>query len=167
MDAVHIPQLNRLPEQTASFEIAEHLPDLETLTPVQGSVKVSHRGTYLEVSGQAQTIITLTCHRCLSQYNHRLQVDANELIWLRSQSDVAGTAPLEEEIEFEDLVETLSSQGYFRPDQWIYEQLCLVIPPHQLCDEQCQGIALQDTSLTEAVDGRWSALEKLKRQMSS
>lgn len=75
MEAIYIPQLLKAREQTQTIEVDEFLPDLETLTPVRGRISVQHRGNYLEVSAQAETIITLNCHRCLQQYNHRLKLN--------------------------------------------------------------------------------------------
>ena len=50
---------------------------------MKGTLKVIHQGDYLQVKIKADTIITLTCDRCLQQYNHRLLINTEELIWLR------------------------------------------------------------------------------------
>jgi uncharacterized protein len=168
MEAIYIPQLTKAPEQTETLQFQEFLPGLETLTPVRGRLQVTHQGNYLEVSAQAETIMTLTCHRCLQQYNHRLTLNASELIWLDETANQADTGPLERETPLEDLVETLPPQGYFQPDVWLYEQMCLAIPPRQLCDQQCPGIVTSDSPAAEgSSDHRWNALEALKRQLSS
>lgn len=165
MDKIHIPWLLKLPEHTDVIQVNEFLPDLETLTPVRGSLQVIHQGNYLEVSAQAETIITLSCDRCLQQYNHRLILDASELVWLDESADQPDAGALERETLLEDLVEALPPQGYFQPDVWLYEQLCLAIPPRQLCDQQCPGIQITDQGSTMLTDHRWNALEALKRQL--
>src|SRR5689334_8387011 len=119
MDAIYIPHLTNAPKQTEAIEIQEFLPGLETLTPVKGRLTVAHKGTYLEVSAQAEAIITLTCHRCLQQYNHRLVVKTSELIWLDEAANETDDVPLEREVAVEDLVETLPPNGYFYPDDWL------------------------------------------------
>ena len=165
MEAIHIPWLLKLPEQTNEIQVNELIAGLETLTPVRGRLKVRHQGNYLEVWAQAETIITLTCHRCLQQYNHRLKLDASELVWLDESANQPDDGPLERETALDDLVETLPPQGYFQPDTWLYEQLCLAIPPRQLCDQQCPGIQVTDTESASPSDRRWEALEALKRQL--
>lgn len=166
MEAVHIPWLLKLPEHTDVIQVNEFLADLETLTPVRGCLQVTHQGNYLEVSAQTETIITLTCNRCLKQYNHRLTLETSELVWLDEAADQPDDGPLERETVLEELVEALPPQGYFQPDTWLYEQLCLAIPPRQLCDQQCPGIPLADnTGRTSSKDRRWDALEALKRQL--
>lgn len=167
MRAIYIPQLLQAPEQMQTVEIQEHLPELETLTPVQGMVKVAHRGNYLEVAGQAETIVTLTCNRCLQQYNYRLQVDTSELIWLRDEPEEFAPDELEREVAYDDLVESLPPQGHFHPGEWLYEQLCLALPPRQLCDAQCPGIDHAAQADQGLVDSRWASLEALKRQLSN
>lgn len=165
MEAIHIPWLLKLPEQTNVIQVDQSIAGLETLTPVRGRLQVSHKGNYLEVSAQAETIITLTCHRCLKQYNHRLKLDASELVWLDESANQTDDGPLERETMLEDLVETLPPQGYFQLDTWLYEQLCLALPPRQLCDQQCPGIQAVQTESTSPRDRRWEALEALKRQL--
>jgi uncharacterized protein len=166
MEAIHIPWLLKQPEHTNVIEVNECIAGLETLTPVRGRLQVTHQGNYLEVSAQAETIITLTCDRCLQQYNHRLKLDTSELIWLAESANQPDEGPLERETAFEDLVESLPPQGYFQPDTWLYEQLCLAIPPRKLCDGQCPGIPTTDKEKESAspTDRRWQALEALKGQ---
>jgi uncharacterized protein len=162
-EAIYIPQLARAPEQTERVEVKHHLPDLATLTPVQGEVRVSHRGNYLEVSGRAEAIVTLTCDRCLQQYNSRIQVDTSELVWLEKPEEDPEVDLAEREVAFDDLVETLDPDGYFQPLDWLYEQFCLAIPPRQLCDENCQGIQV-DTATSQPIDHRWASLQSLQER---
>lgn len=170
MEAIYIPRLTKAPQQTEVIEVEEFLPELETLTPVRGKIKVVHKGNYLDVSGQAETIVTLSCHRCLQQYNHRLVVKTSEMIWLDETADQFDDA-LEREIALEDLVETLSPKGYFYPDDWLYQQMCLAIPQRQLCDKKCQGIQLEDSNSNSngggVIDRRWATLESLKERLNN
>lgn len=169
MQPIYIPQLTHAPQQTETLEFEEFLPDLETLTPVKGQLRVKHQGNYLEVSGQAEAIMTLTCNRCLQRYNYRLSIKPSELIWLSEPMDES-ELELEREVALEELVESLPPQGYFDPGTWVYEQLCLEIPQKQLCARNCAGIQPKQTDTTEvkpAVDHRWASLEALKGQLPS
>ena len=172
MEDIHIPHLLKLQQQPQVIAIDQSLPDLETLTPIRGRMVIHHQGTFLEVNAQVETIITLSCDRCLQQYNQRLRVDQTEIIILDPKAAQLQEFPLEQEVLWEELVETLSPQGYFSPDTWIYEQLCLSLPSKQLCNLDCAGI-LVDEPVTEnlheespAIDHRWEALELLKKQLS-
>lgn len=167
MDAIYIPQLLTAPEKTDILEVNEVFESLETLTPVRGKIQVKHCGTYLEVSGKAETIVTLTCDRCLQQYNHRVSVETTELIWLDENAESVEMLPLEREVPLEDLSENLSPRGYFDPQEWLYEQLCLALPQRQLCNQNCSGIADEILSSRPKVDSRWASLESLKAQLHS
>ncbi|MEA5448195.1 YceD family protein [Leptolyngbya sp. CCNP1308] len=166
MEKVYIPQLLQRPEQTLTVDLNSHLADLDTLTPVRGELTVTHQGTYLEVKARADTIVTLTCDRCLQAYNHRVSLSAQELIWLEHEPDPA-TLPLEREVSVEDLFETLPPNGYFYPETWLYEQICLALPMPQICDEDCSGIELrgQGAIAAQPTDHRWAALTQLQQQL--
>ncbi len=162
MEPIYIPHLNRMPNYSQTVLVAERLPSLETLTPVQGEIRVTHQGTYLEVAAVAETIITLTCDRCLQQYNHRLQLDSSELIWLREATEFDDIIPLDRDLEADDLVESLPPNGHFHPDTWLYEQLSLELPIRNLCDDQCPGIPVDAGTTSPLTDHRWAALAALK-----
>ncbi|MGK7905493.1 MAG: DUF177 domain-containing protein [Hormoscilla sp.] len=165
MEPIYIPNLAKAPDRTLSLEVRDRLPGLESLTAVTGRMAVKHQQNYLEVSAVAETIITLTCDRCLQQYNHRLKVDTSELIWLDEAAILQDAdMPLEREVVLEDLVEVLHPRGYFYPDEWLYEQLCLSMPQRQLCDRKCPGIQLGHDSRESQplLDRRWAGLAGLK-----
>lgn len=169
MEPIYIPHLTTAPARTRVIDFEEFIPDLETLMPVKGKLKITHCGNYLEVTGTCEAITTLTCHRCLQQYNHRIKIQPKEIIWLDAAIEEPDTGPTEREIPPEDLVETLSPSGHFDPTEWVYQQLCLAIPYQQLCQNNCQGIPLTShqatPSETTKIDSRWSALESLKNQL--
>lgn len=171
MDAIYIPQLTKAPERTEEIQVKAFLPGLETLTPVRGRIRVQHCGNYLSVSVEAETIVTLTCYRCLQQYNHRLTIDTEEMIWLDEKANIFDDLPLEREVAMDDLMESLPPDGHFYPSEWLYEQVCLEIPQRQLCNTKCEGIDLNaakksDKSADKQVDKRWASLEALKKGIS-
>lgn len=164
MEAIYIPQLLKAPQNTEEVLFQESIADLDTLTPVRGRMIVTHCGSYLEVAIVADAIVTLTCDRCLQQYNHRLSLDTSELIWL----DINGERekiPAEREVSLEDLSESLHLEGYFYPNDWLYEQLCLAMPMRQLCSEDCQQPAGK-ADREPLVDSRWASLAALRENLS-
>ena len=166
MDAIYIPQLAQASKPIEDIVVKEFLPSLNTLTPVRGNIRVRHCGNYLEVSVKAEAIMTLTCNRCLQQYNHRVLVNTSEIIWLDEQADREEEFLAEREVALDELVESVSPYGYFHPSAWLYEQMCLEIPQRQLCDEECPGIEQnQDVKADDTIDSRWASLQSLKKQM--
>ena len=168
MELIYIPSLLKKTDRTESIKFEEFILDLETLTPVRGYLQVTHNGNYLEVKGKSETIITLTCDRCLKQYNYKLVINPKELIWLNEVTTEKELFHIEAENSVEHLVETLPPNGDFNPREWVYERICLAVPPRKLCDNNCQGIKLSEMNTSSSVlDSRWAALEALKRQLNN
>ncbi|HAO10767.1 MAG TPA: metal-binding protein [Planktothrix sp. UBA8407] len=166
MDSIYIPDLLRTQNRSLAFEFQECFPDLETLTPVRGRMCVSHKTTYIEVVVKAETIVTLTCDRCLKQYNHRLKVDTSELIWLMASADKVDTSKAEVEISLDEPVESLHPQGNFLPGDWLYQQLCLALPLRQLCEGMvCELPKPISTESQPILDQRWASLQSLKQNL--
>ena len=124
---------------------------------------ISHRGNFLEVSTCAETIMTLVCDRCLKNYNYRLSLETSEIIWLNDNQEESFTG--EREIAWEDLSESIPSNGFFDPGGWLYEQLSLNMPVRQLCSNNCQPAEYQQEEERHSIDSRWSSLEILKEQL--
>ena len=168
MEAIYIPNLLKAPARTVEIIIDNFIAGLDTLTPVRGKLIVRHGGNFLEVSGEAETIVTLICDRCAQNYNHRLRIETSELIWLEAAATDWENLPLEREVLLEDLSENLNPTGYFEPQIWIYEQLSLAMPMRQVCGKSCPG-ATQITSVSEIpqIDHRWASLASLKEQLKN
>ena len=166
MEAIYIPQLLKLRERKEEFKFQEPISGLNTLTPVKGVMSIRHGGTFLEILAQAETIVTLTCDRCLQNYNHRLSVNTSEIIWLEEQKETPDSFLAEKEVSLEDLSETLPPNGYFKPDVWLYEQLSLAMPMQKICGQDCQGVDSPAEINEPKIDSRWSSLAALKEQLS-
>ncbi len=157
MERISIPQLTRAPNRTLEISFAEFLPGFATLTPVRGQLTVSHGGNYLQVALTAETIVSLTCGRCLQLYNYRLAIDTAEMLWLTAQPTTPST---ETEITPENLVESLPINGSFDPGAWLYEQACLALPLVCRCQTDCPGIQV-GAAVETPLDQRWAALRSL------
>lgn len=167
MDAIYIPQLAQASKPIEDIVVKEFLPGLNTLTPVRGNIRVEHRGNFLQVTAQAEAIMTLSCNRCLQQYNHRVRLNASEIIWLDEEA-VEEEFLAEREVALDELVESVSPHGYFHPSAWLYEQMCLEIPQRQLCEEKCPGIEQNQQEIEtedKPIDSRWASLQSLKKQL--
>lgn len=164
MENIFIPQLLKMPEQTHQFQLNDYISELKTLTPIKGNFQVTHHHNFLEVKLKADTILTLTCDRCLQTFNHRLTVDTTEIILLQNPPDEA-LLPLEREIISEDLWEALPPNGELAVEEWIYEQLSLAMPLRNLCGNDCQPPQREEHLSKMKIDDRWSALANLKSIM--
>jgi uncharacterized protein len=169
MEPLYIPHIAARRDRTIEVIVDEFIPEFETLTPVRGKVIVKHGGTFLDIAAQTETIVTLTCYRCLQHYNHRLVLNTTEIVWLDPDADKPDDGPLERETDAEDLLESLPPEGHFQPDVWLYEQLCLAIPQRELCNLDCaEVVADRPLAVTDPevkLDSRWGILETLKDRL--
>ena len=69
-------------------------------------------------------------------------------------------------MSLEDLSESLSPNGHFDVEQWLYEQFSLAMPFRKLCGEDCQGAATTTSNNQHQIDSRWASLASLKEQLS-
>jgi uncharacterized protein len=166
MEAIYIPHLLKAPQRIRKITLDEMIPGLDTLTPIRGNLAVRHGGNFLEITLKAETIVTLSCDRCLQNYNRRLAIDSSEIIWLEAIEPALDRLPLEREVSLEDLSETLPVDGHLEVEQWLYEQFSLAMPLRRLCGKDCQGAAKTTLEIQPQTDSRWSSLASLKEQLS-
>jgi uncharacterized protein len=145
----------RLLDGGRRWAVNQQIGELETLTPVRGSVQVLHHGGVLEVRGEAETIVTLCCARCLQHFNHPLRASAQELLEIDAAlaAETMGLASAECD-------DRLDPVGQFDPQRWIFEQLSLQLPLVNRCGSDCPG---PDRWTSDAPEGdpRWAALSQL------
>jgi uncharacterized protein len=168
---VSIQELSGLAEGRR-WEIDQPLANLASLTPVRGQVQVLHRGNVLEVEGQASTIVTLCCDRCLQHFNQPLSFRTHELLWLGEEARQQGleTSLIEEgaavlDLDPDALSESLDPRGSFDPAHWTFEQLSLQLPAVNHCGADCPGPASWG-SADAGIDPRWAALQALQQPTS-
>lgn len=187
LSAIPILELKAL-QDGRQWQIDQKLEGLPSLTPVRGRVRAVHRSNVLEVEGEASTIVTLCCDRCLQTFNQALSCRNRELIWLGEASRSEGVdedVVLESAAQLLDLeadafTESLDPNGDFDPAHWIFEQLHLLLPVVNHCGELCpganlagtgaigfgkdaagQGAAEGDSQDGGPIDPRWAALKQL------
>jgi len=172
LSPVPIQELKLLAEGRR-WQVEQHLSELSSLTPVRGTLSARHRGNVLELEGEASTIVTLCCDRCLQHYNHRLSFRSHELLWLGEQARQAG---LEAEVllssegdrsgllglETDELCESIDPSGAFEPEHWVFEQLHLQLPLVNRCGDACPGPPSATGSSPQPIDPRWAALQRLQ-----
>jgi uncharacterized protein len=159
----------RLLAEGRRWQVDQHLSELHSLTPVRGALSALHRGNLLELEGEAATIVTLCCDRCLELYNHPLSFRTRELLWLGEQARQSGLNPDSAsdpgvlDLEVDELCESLDPNGSFEPEHWLFEQLSLQLPLVNRCGDDCPGPPSAGGTGSEPVDPRWAALSQLQQ----
>jgi uncharacterized protein len=162
---VPLPEL-RLQAEGRRWCVDQLIAGLATLTPVRGEVRARHHGNALEIAGEADTIVTLCCDRCLQPFNHPLHAEARELLELAGSSESSeGVAIAAEAVDSfvlgDDLDDRLDASGRFDPEQWLFEQLSLRLPLVNRCGPDCPGPPSWGDGPSGG-DPRWAALRSLR-----
>lgn len=165
MKKIYIPHVLQFSQKTQTIILDNFITELVTLTPFRGVMMIRHGGTFLEISIEGETIINLICDRCLQQYNYRLNLKTFENIWLNKSSNSHQKFIQEKELIVEDFSETLSSEGYFDPKVWMYEQLSLSVPLRKLCSNDCQIPVSIDKKSSISINNYWKGLENFKKKL--
>ena len=147
----------RLRSDALVWEVDQKLAELDSLTPVRGQVRARHHGSVLEVDGEAETIVTLCCDRCLQHFNQPLRMAEHELLELAGpgvgeadESDLTAMAAsqatsrslrpeYQETLLVEALDDRLDPRGDFDPERWLFEQLSLQLSVVNRCGADCPG----------------------------
>lgn len=163
---VPLQELQHLPGGR-HWQVNQHIAELATLTPVRGQLSAVQRGSVLALEGEAATIITLCCDRCLQDFNHPLRAQASELIWLgqgpppgeTQATELAADLSCELVLDFDPgaLSDRLDPRGSFDPEHWLFEQLSLQLPLVNRCGANCPGPA----AYSNPPAAGWSALASL------
>lgn len=172
---ISIDELRALPQQRANISFKENIDNLEAVKPVLADLTVNASSTGIRVSGNANTLLKLTCHRCLRPYFLNLNVAIDE--FYREHAGHAEEERLrrERELTADDFVEELCEDGSLDITDLVYQAVTLATPVSCLCGEDCPGPAFPDgeaksgslagskdkQSQEDRIDPRWKNLKTL------
>lgn len=164
---INVSQLFKEPiGSTRQHEIVETIDIDGGSCEIQGKIKLVRTDRGILVKGTLQTVIEVTCGRCLSFFNCPLALNIEEEYFPTTDIVSGAALPLPEEA------------GYFTIDELyvldlteaIHQYIMLATPMKPLCREDCAGICptcghnLNQGPcgcLSQEADLRWSELNKL------
>lgn len=153
----------------------ESIDDLNAVKPVLGELTASASSTGIRVTGSVQTLLKLTCHRCLRPYFLSLNIPVEEFIVENGSKEEPERSPREKELTADDFVEVLSEDGILDITDLVYQAVTLATPVSCFCGEDCPGPAFPDSktksgslaaskekdSQEDRIDPRWKNLKTL------
>ena len=151
---------------------ANDLDTFRVVQPMALSFDIDKDKTHLHLVGHVQTMLELSCSRCLEPF--RLPVDA--AFDLRYQPRTENTGEGEREIEEDDLSTAFYENESIDLGQLMREQFYLATPMKPLCGEGCLGLcAVCGTNLNRATctcrrewdDPRLAVLKTLNKKAES
>lgn len=143
--------------------------------PVSASIEAHWIATLLEVNGNVKSAATLSCSRCLKDYQHDLR-GYFSLTFTREMPDIENLDELEDdeldvELSPDDLGLVHAPGEQIDLHDTVAEQVLLALPVRPLCDEHCLGLCPgcgQDLNVARCgcekpiFNHKFAALKKLK-----
>lgn len=173
---ISIDELLTLPSGRLDFDFKETFDNLEAIKPVVGNLTITGTSTGIRVAGNVQTLLKLSCHRCLNPYFLSLSVPIDEKFVVESvQGFSSRTVQRERELSAGDFVEYLPEDGILDIDDVVYQAVTLATPTTCLCGESCPGPQLahqgqksaaladdqKESQSDKPIDPRWRNLKTL------
>jgi len=132
---------------------------------VQGEVKLVRTDRGILVKGTLQTVIEVTCGRCLSFFNCPVALNIEEEYFPTTDVVSGAWLPLPEEPSYF----TIDERYVLDLTEAIRQYMMLAIPMKPLCHEDCAGLCSRCghnlnqgpcNCLPQEIDSRWSELSK-------
>jgi uncharacterized protein len=175
---VSLDELRALPQPRLAIDFHESLEGTQAVKPVVGDIVVTASSTGMKLTGKVQTLLKLSCDRCLRPYFQPIVVDIDEKFVVDSLSewDGVGKAPQRErELNKRDFFETLPPDNTLDISDVVYQAVTLATPTVCLCGAECPGPAMPTKSGKKAtlnqgkdarkaenkIDPRWENLKSL------
>jgi uncharacterized protein len=133
------------------------------LYQLQGTLELTRTSEGVWVDGVIDVWLPITCARCLAEFDHRMQIQIQELFYFPALN-----APSDEDYGIQE-------NGILDLNEPIREQLVLGVPIQLLCRPDCKGLCNkcgQDLNQGECdcqddvIDPRMAQLQALKERLS-
>mgnify|MGYP001544492422 FL=1 len=158
---------------------ADHLPDLETIaaegmgriqTPLDVTLNIIPVAGMFRVEGKLQTLVGLTCSRCLAEFEDAL-ASRFHVTFTRQLPEVDDPAAEAHELTAEEMGLVLFKGDEIDLRDTLQEQVILALPMQPICRPDCHGLCARcganlnqgDCGCSaETVDPRLAVLRHLK-----
>lgn len=174
---ISLEELRALPQSRLEIDFKETLEGTQAVKPVVGDLTVTASSTGMKLSGRVQTLLKLSCDRCLRPYFQSLTVDIDERFQVSGfgEFDNSKTTQRERELSRNDFFETLPPDNTLDISDVVYQAVTLATPTVCSCGDQCPGPAMPTKSGKKAslnhgkearkaenkIDPRWENLKSL------
>lgn len=132
-----------MPQARLNLSFREEIDGLSAVKPVLGELTVTATSMGMRLTGTVQTLLKLTCHRCLKPFFLNLSIPVDEA-FVEPGIDELDSMPRERELLSRDFVESLSEDGVLDITDIVYQAVTLATPVSCLCGDSCPGPAFPD-----------------------
>lgn len=173
---ISLEELRTLPQLRLDIDFKETLEGTQAVKPAVGDLTVIASSTGMRLSGKVQTLLKLSCDRCLRPYFYSLSVDIDERFVIDGFGDWDSKSDKRDrELNKDDFFETLPPDNTLDITDVVYQAVTLATPPVCLCGDECPGPPMPTKSGKKAplnqgkearkaqnqIDPRWKNLKTL------
>lgn len=173
---IALDELRSLPQSRLELKFHENLEGTQAVKPVVGDLTVSASSTGMRLAGRLQTLMRLSCDRCLRTYFQSIVFDLDERFVIGALVTPDKAQPRDRELtRAEDFAETLPPDNVLDITDVVYQAVTLATPSRCSCGDQCPGPPMpsntgKKASLGKAkdarrqdssIDPRWQNLKSL------
>jgi uncharacterized protein len=144
---IHVDKLKRQPRQIEIDESANDFPVLRDLADqgtatfdekLNGLLTATWAGDIIEVTGHVNTVVNMSCARCLAPVSTPLEVDVQLCYSGSKDEDVDDIEDVELHSEALGLIPFSGQEIDLRSD--LEQEIVMALPQQLLCRESCQGL---------------------------
>jgi uncharacterized protein len=168
----NVAQLLKEPTgSTRKYEINEELDDLDPeiviQAPIKGKVKFTKIPQGVLVTGEIETMVEVSCGRCLEPFDVPVQIEIEEQFRPTLDLITGARLPVGDD---DDTATVIDERNYLDLSEVVRQDLLLSLPNHPVCREDCKGLCstcganLNEGNCaceTDSTDPRWDALKSI------
>ena len=157
MHKVLIEDIEHEPNKTIHYSFDDFIQELNC--QLKAELDLKSLGDFIEVSGHADGKINLVCDRCLSDYEHNIDINIDETFAKKSLMDEYGQ---ELELKNGQFVTDLNGEKEIDIYDLLYQSVILSLPNKKVCGINCnEDMFVSDENL-EIHDDRMDVFKSIQ-----
>lgn len=152
-----IEDIEREPDKTLHYKFEESMREFDC--NISAELDFKSVGGFIEVSGNAQGKLKLTCDRCLNEFEYDLDIDIEETYAKRALQD---EYTQEFELQRGQFIIDLNGEKEIDIYDLLYQSVTLALPNKKVCGINCnEGMFVSDEDM-EIHDERMDVFKNIK-----
>ena len=132
MNKILIEDIEKEPNKTMYYEFNEYMEEFGA--DITADLELKSLGQFIEVTGDLQGKLKLTCDRCLSEYEYNLDIEIEETFAKQSLQDEYSS---EFELQSGQFITDLNGEKEIDIYDLLYQSVILALPNKKVCGINC------------------------------
>ncbi len=133
---IRISELENTEKKLQKLNFSEIYEEFNVSVPVKANLEIKSAGNIIEISGEIEAVLNLTCDLCLKEFTKELKFEVKEYYIKNTLNDKYCN---EFEITEDNFAEDLNGEDEIDITNFVYQCVILHIPNKLVCDINCNG----------------------------